>query len=792
MPCRKNIKIQMDKKQILLKRIVLFCWVAFFVGVFSLSVIFVLISKGKIGYMPPIEELENPKNKFASVIYSSDNVELGRFTQARENRVYVKYDQLSPYLVQALIATEDSRFKDHSGIDVRALFRAVIKTVILRQKNSGGGSTITQQLAKLLYSPSADNILERAFQKPIEWVIAVKLERLYTKEEIINMYFNKFDFNYNAVGIQTASNVYFGKAPDKLNIEEAATLVGMCKNPALFNPLRRNERTKGRRDVVLDLMEKADYLTSAQADSLKQLPLVLSFHKADHKEGLAPYFREHLRSMMRAKKPERSDYASWQTQKYRDDSIAWVNNPLYGWCNKNRKPDGSAYDLTADGLKIYTTIDSRMQKYAEDAVTDHLRKVLQPAFFKEKKGRASGPYSRSLTTEEIAASMNRSMRQSERYIKMRHDGASEAEIKKAFNTPIDMQVFTWNGMKDTVMSPMDSIRYQKYFLRAGFMAMNPKNGHVKAYVGGPDFNNFQYDMVASGRRQVGSTIKPFLYTLAMEEGRTPCDVESNTQPHLVDENGKAWLPRNSSHSRVGEMVTLRWALANSNNWISARLMNNLSPYAFVRLLHSFGIRNSIDPVISLCLGPSEVSIEEMVTGYSAFPNKGIRVDPLYVTRIEDNNGNVIAEFTPQMHEVFSELTYYKMVPMLQDVINYGTGSRIRWMFGITAPMGGKTGTTNNNSDGWFMAFTPSLVAGTWVGGEERAIRFDSMAQGQGASMALPIYGEFMKKVYADKSLNYSQTEDFDFSKNLNPCADQNTFVDDANNQEQEVIEGIFD
>ncbi|MEG1616195.1 MAG: transglycosylase domain-containing protein [Bacteroidales bacterium] len=754
--------------------------------------LFVLIAKGKIGYMPPIEELENPKNKYATVVYSADNVELGRFTQSKENRVFSTYNQLSPHLVQALIATEDIRFSEHSGIDVKALFRAVVKTVIMGQKNAGGGSTITQQLAKQLYSPGADNIIERALQKPIEWVIAVELERLYTKEEIINMYFNKFDFNYNAVGIRTAANVYFGKTPADLNIEEAATLVGMCKNPSLFNPLRRNEKTKLRRNVVLEQMQKANYLTKAQVDSLKQLPLTLSFHKADHKEGLAPYLREYLRSVMRAKKPVRKNYASWQGQKFQEDSIAWENNPLFGWCNKNLKPDGTPYDLTADGLKIYTSIDSRMQRYAEDAVTDHLSKTLQPQFFKEKKGKSSAPFSKDLTKEEVDASMKRTMRQSERYRVLRNAGKSEAEILKSFNTPVDMQVFTWNGMKDTVMSPMDSIRYQKYFLRAGFMAMDPKTGYVKAYVGGPDFSNFQYDMVTAGRRQVGSTIKPFLYTLAMEEGRTPCDMELNEQPHLVDENGIPWEPRNVSKARVGEMVTLRWGLTNSNNWISARVMNKLSPYSFVRLLHSFGVRNHIDPVISICLGPSEVSVEEMVTGYTAFPNKGIRIDPLYVTRIEDNNGNIIANFTPQMHEVFSESTYFKMLPMLRDVIDFGTGGRIRRNYGLTAPMGGKTGTTNNNSDGWFMAFTPSLVSGVWVGGEERAIRFDNMQQGQGASMALPIYGEFMKKVYADPSLPYSQTEEFDMANEVDPCTGDDVRSYPSNTPREEIMEGIFD
>lgn len=781
-----------SKNKSILKRIILVCWGLFFLGIFSLSMLFILIAKGKIGYMPIIEELENPKNKYATVVYSADNVELGRFSQSKENRVFSTYNQLSPYLVQALIATEDSRFSEHSGIDVKAIFRAVVKTVILRQKSAGGGSTISQQLAKQLYSPGADNLLERALQKPIEWVIAVELERLYTKEEIINMYFNKFDFNYNAVGIRTAANVYFGKTPAELSIEEAATLVGMCKNPSLFNPIRRNEKTKGRRNVVLDQMAKSNYISAAEADSLKKLPLKLSFHKADHKEGLAPYFREYLRAVLKASKPERKNYKSWQMQKFQEDSVAWENNPLYGWCNKNLKPDGTPYDLTADGLKVYTTLDSRMQAYAEEAVTGHLSKVLQPQFFQEKKGRSFAPFSKDLTPDEIDASMKRTMRQSERYWTMRRAGKSEKEILQAFNTPVDMQVFTWQGMKDTVMTPMDSIRYQKFFLRAGFMSMDPRTGYVKAYVGGPDFTNFQYDMVTSGRRQVGSTIKPFLYTLAMEEGRTPCDMESNTQPHLVDENGTPWIPRNASKARIGEMVSLRWGLANSNNWISARLMDKLSPYAFVRLLHSFGIRNHIDPVISICLGPSEVSVEEMVTAYTAFPNKGLRIDPLYVTRIEDNNGNVIANFTPHMQEVFSESTYFKMLPMLRDVIDGGTGSRIRRIYGITAPMGGKTGTTNNNSDGWFMSFTPSLVSGVWVGGEERAIRFDNMQQGQGASMALPIFGEYIKKVYADPSLPYKQTEDFDMTNEVDPCSGNSVGTYEDPGSTEVIEEGIFD
>ncbi|MCU6768627.1 transglycosylase domain-containing protein [Barnesiella propionica] len=751
-----------------------------------------MIGNGYIGYMPPIEDLENPKDKYASEIYSEDMQVLSRFYQSKNNRVYVGYKEISPYLVQALIATEDARFTEHSGIDVKALFRAIIKRGLFLQKSAGGGSTITQQLAKLYFSPSADNVLERLFQKPIEWVIAVQLERCYTKEEILNMYLNQFDFLNNAVGIQSAAGIYFGTTPDKLKIEEAATLIGMCKNPSYYNPVRHNERSRGRRNTVLNQMYKADYITAAERDSLKNLPLKLKFSRVDHKEGLAPYFREQLRLMMTARKPVRSDYRGWEQQKFVDDSIAWETNPLYGWCEKNRKADGSKYNIYTDGLKIYTTIDSRMQRYAEEAVREHLGGYLQPRFFSEKKGRSYGPFSRSISEKDRAAILERAMKQSDRYRSMQNDGYSESEIRKAFNTPVEMQLFSYNGMIDTIMTPMDSIRYQKSFLRTGFMSMDPHNGHVKAYVGGIDFAHFQYNMVSQGRRQVGSTVKPFLYTLAMEEGFSPCDMELNAQPTLMDESGRPWSPRNSSKARAGEMVTLRWGLANSNNWISARVMSRLSPTSLVRLMHSFGIKNHIDPVISLCLGPSEVSVEEMVTAYSAFSNKGVRVDPLFVTRIEDNHGNVISEFTPVYTEVFSEAAYYKILPMLRDVIDRGTGGRIRFRYGITAPMGGKTGTTNNNSDGWFMAFTPSLVSGVWVGGEDRSIHFDGMGDGQGASMALPIYGLYMQKVYGDKKLGYSQDENFVIPPEYaDPCSGGG--MDDKYEEyEPQGIEGIFE
>ncbi len=748
--------------------------------------------------MPAIEELENPKNKFATIVYTCDSVEIGRFSQEKENRVYINYNQLSPYLIQALIATEDSRFSEHSGIDIKAIFRAAFKTVLMGQKSAGGGSTITQQLAKQLYSPQAENLMERALQKPIEWVIAVQLERLYTKEEIINMYLNKFDFCYNAVGIRSAASIYFDKMPRDLNIEEAAMLVGMCQNPALFNPIRRPEKTAGRRAIVLGQMQKAGFLTQTEVDSLKSLPLLPQTHAdgryklahiADHKKGLAPYLREYLRKIMRAKEPKRKNYASWQSQQYREDSIAWIENPLYGWCNKNTKPDGNHYNLTTDGLRIYTTIDSRMQRYAEEAVEEQLRDELQPKFFAEKKGQKYAPFSKKLTEEEREASMRRTMRQSERYVTMKTSGYSTEEIEKAFHTPVAMKLFSWEGEIDTVMTPYDSIRWQKYFLRAGFMCMDTL-GYVKAYVGGPNFEAFQYDMVTAGRRQVGSTIKPLLYTLAMEEGRTPCDEESNTQPVIFDEMGRPWKPRNAGNDRVGEMVTLRWGLMTSNNWISARVMSKLSPDAFVRLLHSFGLRNQLDPVMSLCLGVCDVSVEEMVTAYSAFPGKGQRVTPLYVKSIADNSGLTISTFQPRHKEVFSYDSYLKMLPILRDVIDHGTGVRVRYRYNIKAPMGGKTGTTNDNSDGWFMAFTPSLISGTWVGGEERSICFDKMALGQGASMALPIYAKFIQKVYANKSLPYNEEEIFPYPEDYDPCYSPIALPESI---ETETVEhGVFD
>ena len=780
------------------KKMIRALWTINFCGVALVMLLGVMIYHGYIGYVPPVEGLLNPEDRFASRLFTSDGVEMGRFYQSRNNRVYADYSEISPNVINALIATEDERFMQHSGIDIMALSRVLFKTILLRQKNAGGGSTITQQLAKQLYSPESDGLMDRFIQKPVEWAIAVKLERYYTKEEIIKMYLNQFDFLNNAVGIKTAAHVYFNTTPDSLKIEQAAMLVGMAKNPSLYNPVRadRKDAAVGRRNVVLQQMLKADLITEAECDSLCALPLDVKFTKVDHKGGIAPYFREAVRLMMQAKEPRRGDYPDWDQQRFVDDSIQWATNPLYGWVEKNPKPDGTKYNIYTDGLRIYTSIDSRMQKYAEEAVIDHLKNTLQPQFDREKGSR--GPYTTNsaelgqLTPRKL---IDRAIRQSERYRVLKNAGMSDAEIMEEFDKPVDMTVFSYDGGQvQKTMSPRDSVVYQKMFLRAGFMSMDPLTGQVKAYVGGPNFHFFQYDMAGVGRRQIGSTVKPFLYTYAFEEGFTPCDMFLNAQPSITLPTGEVWAPRNTGHARIGEMVDLYWALTNSNNWISARLMSELSPSTLARTMHTFGITNHLDPVVSLCLGPCDVSVREMVTAYTAFSNKGLRVDPIYVTKITDNNGNVISEFTPQYTEVMSQEAYFKMVNILQNVINSGTGSRLRRApYNITAVMGGKTGTTNYNADGWFMGFTPNLVSGVWVGGDERYIHFNRMAQGQGAAMALPIYGLYMKKVYADKSLPYSQTLQFpEPPAGFSPCYKESYGDAPAAETPVEAIDNAFE
>lgn len=751
------------------KVFVIFLWVLLGISVVVTAAIFYAIEEGKIGYLPPIEDLQNPINRFATQVYSADGVVMGTWNYNKENRVCVDFDDLSKPLVQALVATEDVRFYEHSGIDFYALARAIIKRGILGQTNAGGGSTITQQLAKQLYSEKAGSVMERVMQKPIEWVIAVELERAYTKEEIIALYLNYFDFLHNAVGIKTAAMTYFGKEPSELTATEAAVLVGLCKNPSYYNPVRHPDRAIERRNVVLGQMKKAGYLTETDFAKYSREPLGLHFRVVDHKDGIATYFRDMLRRYLMAKKPVRSDYASWNKNGYIRDSISWEEDPLYGWCNKNRKKNGETYNVYTDGLKVYTTIDSRMQQYAEEATYEHVVEYLQPAFDKDNRNKKNAPYSGNLTKEEVNKIFNRSIRQCERYRVMKAAGKSEEEIRKAFDTPTEMTVFSYKGDIDTVMTPRDSIRYYKSFLRCGFMSMDPKNGAVKAYVGGLDFLHFSYDMASDGRRQVGSTIKPFLYALAMENGMSPCDEAPNVQQTYMV-NNKPWTPRNSSTKRYGEMVTLKWGLAQSNNWISAYLMSRLNPESFVTLLNNFGIRNpDIVPSMALCLGPCDISVQEMVSAYTAFVNNGMRSEAMYVTRIEDNTGSVIAQFSPRMNEVISSRSASKMIYMLKGVVDGGTAGRLRFRYNLGGDLAGKTGTTNNNSDAWFMGLTPSLVCGMWVGGDDRDIHFSTMQWGQGATMALPIFAIFMKKVYADKTLPYNENAIFDLPEDFDPC-----------------------
>ena len=770
----------------MMKWIVRFLWTLLILVVLGAAMAFYAIDQGWIGYMPPVEDLQNPINRYATQVYSSDGKLLGTWNYNRENRVLVDYTKLSPALVQALVATEDVRFYEHSGIDFYALARAVIKRGILGQKSAGGGSTITQQLAKQLYSEHAKTTMERVLQKPIEWVIAVKLERNYTKDEIITMYLNYFDFLHNAVGIKTASNTYFSKEPKDLTVNEAATLIGLCKNPSYYNPVRNPERSRERRNVVLGQMVKAGCLSQADYDKFSAEPIQLHFHVSDHKDGIATYFRDYLRRYLMARKPERALYASWNMAKYYVDSINWESDPLYGWCNKNKKKNGEPYSIYTDGLRVHTTIDSRMQKYAEAAVEKHVAKYLQPAFDKANLKKPNAPYSKDLTSAQVQKILMRSVRQCERYRALKENHASDEEIQKSFRTPTRMSIFTYHGEVDTTMTPIDSIKYYKSFLRTGFLSICPQNGHVKAYVGGLDFSHFAYDMAMEGRRQVGSTIKPLLYSLAMENGFSPCDEAPNVQQTYMVA-GKPWTPRNSGRARYGQMVTLKWGLQQSNNWISAYLMSKLNPQAFVDLLRQYGISNpEIHPSMSLCLGPCEITVGEMASAYTAFVNHGIRAAHMFVTRIEDGEGNLIARFQPRMNEVISEESANKMLYMLKAVVDGGTAGRLRHKYNMKGEIGGKTGTTNNNSDAWFVGVTPSLVSVCWVGGDDRDIHFDSMDMGQGATMALPVFAYYMQQIYADPQLGINENAVFDMPEGYDPCS----YIDDALGENE--IEEIFE
>jgi len=738
-------------------------WILFFFPIILVALIFTLISKGSLGFMPTFEELENPESNLATEIYSSDSVILG--TYFKENRARVNYTDLSPYLVDALIATEDARFFDHSGVDFKGLGRVVFKTILGGDKGSGGGSTITQQLAKMLFPRERfDNpfsILNRKFR---EWVIAVKLEKSYTKEEIVAMYFNQFDFLNLAVGIKSASKVYFNTTPRELKIEQAAMLVGMAKNPSLFNPLRRYDTTLHRRNVVLSQMLKYRKISQEQYDSLKTIPLKLNYQKVDHKLGVAPYFREFLRLMLTAKKPLKENFRNYSS--YIDDSTKWEEEPWYGWCNKHKKSDSSFYDIYSDGLKIYTTINSSMQTYAENAVRNHLSLDIQPAFNAEQKHRRKAPYSEDLTNQQIKNILMHSMRSSNRYLNLRRKNVSKDSILKIFKKPTKTQLFSYNGLIDTIISPWDSLRYIKHFLHAGLLSMEPHTGHVKAFVGGIDYQFFQYDHVIMQRRQVGSTFKPFLYTLAMQEGLSPCHKVANvpTTFYLTD---TTWTPGNSDDNRRGEMVTLEWGLAQSNNYVSAKLMQMFKPEPVINIAREMGIKSYIPAVPSICLGVADLSLYEMVGAYGTYANKGVYTQPIFITRIEDKYGNIIANFIPKRNEAISEETAFLMIKLMENVVNRGTSVRLRFRYKFDNQIAGKTGTTNDHSDGWFMGITPELVTGIWVGGDERGIHFENIRDGQGANMALPIWALYMQDVYTDTlALGYHKYAKFEKPDNI--------------------------
>ena len=752
-------------------------WIVYASGVVAVMLLFFVIAEGWLGTMPTFEDLENPENLLASEVVSADHVVLGKYF-FKENRSFVSYEEFNPELLNALVATEDVRFFSHSGIDARGLIR-VVKGILTADTSSGGGSTISQQLAKMLFPRDIlDNKFELILRKFKEWVIAVKLEKSYTKEEILTMYLNKYDFLNLAVGIKSAAAVYFNTTPDSLSLEQAAMLVGMAKNSSLYNPVRRPELTLQRRNVVLSQMEKYGYISKSVRDSAKALPLGLDYHKVDFKTGLAPYFREYLRIAMNANKPDRADYRGWQIQKYREDSVEWLNNPLYGWCNKNKKADGTPYNLYRDGIRIITTIDSRMQQYAEDALTTHLRHNLQPSFNKHLKKLKNKPFSNDLSADAVENIIDQSIKQTERYRLAKLSGKSWEEIKTIFNTPVEMTVYTYKGDRDTTMTPTDSLKYYYSILRSSFMSMEIKTGHVKAYVGGPDYRHFMYDMVKGGKRQVGSTVKPFLYTLAMQNGLSPCSKVPNVKQSFILPDGVIWEAKNSSKTKFDDkMVTLKWGLAHSVNQVSAWVMKQYNPQSVVDVMKKMGIYSPIDPVPSMFLGTSDVTLYEMIGAYSTFANKGVYTQPIFVTQIEDRHGNVISTFRPEKHDAIDEETAFLMIELMRGVVDAGSGGRLRWKpeyGGFKGQIAAKTGTTQNQSDGWFIGITPQLVNGSWTGGELRSIHFEDLQSGQGASMALPIWGYYMRKVYADRNLPYRDELEFErpvnFSVNIN-CDD---------------------
>ncbi len=712
---------------------------------------------GVFGALPKVDELLNPKNNLATIVYSGDMKILGKYYS--ENRVNVSFDKLDKDIINALIATEDARFYDHSGVDVKALMRTV-----LTGGGRGGGSTITQQLAKMMFPREKLSKGQLVVRKFKEWIIASRLEKLYTKEEILALYLNKFDFLNLAVGIKSAAQIYFNRGQDSLKIEQAAMLVGMAKNPSVFNPIRHPDTTLLRRNVVLKQMVKYGYLNQQKYDSLKTLPLSLMFRPEDHNDGMAPYFREYLR-----------------------------DNFLKAWCEKNINPETEKpYNIYKDGLKIYTTIDYRMQQYAEEAVKEHMTE-LQKLFTKDCKSKRNAPFAWNVSKQEIDNIMNSSMKRSDRYREMKSQGMSHEQIVAAFHKPTAMTIYSLRGEIDTILSPYDSIRYYKSFLQTGFMAMEPQTGYVKAWVGGVNHKHFKYDHVKVGRRQVGSTFKTFVYAMAVQEGYSPCYQLPCVRTCVPDGLGKEWCPDNAGGDEKYEnkMITLKLALAMSINYVSAELIKRFGPEAVVNLARRMGVTAPLEAVPSICLGTPDISVFEMTGANSTYVNKGTYIQPTFITRIEDKNGKVLEEIIPHTDEVFNEEKAYVMIQLMRGVCDYGTGTRLRFKHNLRNQIAGKTGTTQNNSDGWFIGLTPDLVAGVWVGGEDRSVHFNSMEQGQGASMALPIWGKFFRKVYDDKYLKLSKA-DFPRPKNLDPKFEMDCSKYDGLQTDIDMGENPFD
>ncbi|MDR1985076.1 MAG: transglycosylase domain-containing protein [Prevotellaceae bacterium] len=765
-------------------------WIIFFSPFVLLILMILLVMIGVFGSLPSFKDLENPQRKLATSIISADGVTLGTFHV--ENRSPVNYEDLSPNLVNALISTEDIRFYGHSGIDFNSLARVFVKTIIGGNvTGGGGGSTITQQLALNLFSERSTNKIKRVMQKLQEWITAVKIERSYTKEEIIAMYLNTVPFGSNAFGIRAATQTFFKKDPADLNIEEAAVLVGLVNGPTMYSPVRNPERALKRRNHVISQMCKYGFISENQRDSIKNIPIDMSkYSQQDHNSGLAPYFREMIKRTMNAKKPEPGNYNSDADYQY--DLYQWENNPFYGWCGKNTKANGENYNIDRDGLKIYTTIDSRMQRYAEQAVEEHIGKYLQPTFDREIKARKR-LFSEDLTKKEVDNIITTAIKQSERYREMAKAGFSHSEILKTFDTPVKMTVFSWTkGDLDTTMTPRDSILYYKSLLRAAFMVIEPQTGHVKAYVGGANFKYFKYDAVKQGKRQVGSTIKPFLYTLAMQEGYTPCSEFACIQPRIELPSGEFWEPKSTTRDiHRGKMLTLKKSLALSDNWISGQLVEKFGAQALADMCHRMGIHSHMDAVPALCLGAADVSPFEMVGAYATFANKGVHIEPFFVTRIEDNKGNVIGAFVPESNEAISSETAYLMLNLMQGVVNHGTAISLRTLYVPAGQIAGKTGTSNSQSDGWFMGTMPKLTGGVWVGAEDRSVHFSGLRLGGGSNMALPIWGIFMKKVLNDNRLNISKDDVFEKPVNIQlnfDCDTVDTTEDVENRQENENIE----